>query len=65
MLILYTRLFGKPQKQSESKTKPSQITSNPSETELETQNSAHRAEKQLAEEMRRIRETYYIERRFL
>ncbi|GEM_PF-1135920 len=65
MLLLYSRLFGLSKPQSVSKTKPYQITSNPSETELEPESSAQLRHTKVTESIRKIRQEYHLERRFL
>ena len=65
MLLLYSRLFGLSKPQSESKTKPPLISSNPSETEFKQENSAHLRDKKVTEQIRKIRQEYSLDRRFL
>ena len=56
MLLLYSRLFGLSKPQSESKTKPPLISSNPSETKFKQENSAHLRDKKVTEQIRKIRQ---------
>lgn len=63
MLILYTQLFGKPSTKSDSKIEQKNLTSNPSETELNCQHSEHLRQTKINEETRRIQQSYHLERR--
>ena len=63
MVILYTKLFGKPSTKSDSKIEPKNLTSNPSETELNSQNSAHLRQTEIIEKHRQIQQDYHLERR--
>lgn len=63
MLILYTKLFGKPSTKSDSKNEQKNLTSNPSETELNSQHSEHLRENQINEKHRQIQPNYHLERR--
>jgi hypothetical protein len=63
MLILYTKLFGKPSTKSDSKIEQKNLTSNPSETELNSQHSEYLRETKINEETQRIQQIYHLERR--
>ncbi|MFB2935639.1 hypothetical protein ACE1B6_10200 [Aerosakkonemataceae cyanobacterium BLCC-F154] len=63
MVILYTKLFGKPSTKSDSKIEQKNLTSNASETELNCQHSEYLRQTQINEETRRIQQDYHLERR--
>lgn len=63
MLILYTKLFGKPSTKSDSKNEQGNLTSTPSEAELNSQHSEHFRETQINEKHRQIKQDYHLERR--
>lgn len=63
MLILYTKLFGKPSSKSDSKIEQKNLTSNPSETELNSQHSEHLRQIKINEKTQRIQQNYHLERR--
>lgn len=63
MLILYTKLFGKPSTKSDSKNEQINLTSNPSETELNSQHSEHLRQIKISEKPRQIQQDYHLERR--
>ncbi|XWK90003.1 MAG: hypothetical protein U7127_08125 [Phormidium sp.] len=63
MLILYTKLFGKPSTKSDSKNEQINLTSNPSETELKSQHSEHLRQTQINEKHKQIQQDYHLERR--
>lgn len=63
MVILYAKLFGKPSAKSDSKIERKNLTSNPSETELNSQISAHLRQTQIIEKHRKIQQDYHLERR--
>jgi len=65
MLLLYSKLVGNIPKQLNPKKQPFQITSDPSVTELNQETSADKTQIKLNEEIRQVKETYYIDRRFL
>ncbi|MGA9378650.1 MAG: hypothetical protein WBV73_07755 [Phormidium sp.] len=63
MLILYTKLFGKQSTKSDSKIEQKKLTSNPSETELNSQHSEHLRQIKINESTQRIQQDYHLERR--
>jgi hypothetical protein len=63
MLILYTKLLRKPSTKSDSKNEQKKLTSNPSETELNSQHSEHLRPSQIHDKTRQIQQDYHLERR--
>jgi hypothetical protein len=63
MLILYTKLFGKHSTKSDSKIEQKKLTSQPSETELNSQHSEHLRQNKINQETWRIQQNYHLERR--
>ncbi|OKH40115.1 hypothetical protein NIES2119_04105 [[Phormidium ambiguum] IAM M-71] len=63
MVILYTKFFWKPSIKTDSKNEQNNLTSNPSETELNTQHSEHLRQPQIIEKQRKIQQDYHLERR--
>ncbi len=65
MLLLYTRLFGLPKTNSESTNRFTKVTSSPSEKELEQNGSNTLRHARLTDSLRKVRQDYHLERRFL
>lgn len=65
MLLLYTRLFGLPKTNSESKNRFTKVTSSPSEQELEQNSSNTLRHARLTDSIRKVRQDYHLKRRFL
>lgn len=63
MAILYTDLIEKPSIKTDSKNEQHNLTSNPSETELNTQHSEDLRQAQIIEKQRQIQQDYHLERR--
>lgn len=63
MVILYTKFFGKSSIKNDSKIEQKNLTSNPSETELNNQHSEHLTQSKIIEKQRQIQQDYHLERR--
>lgn len=64
MLLVYAKIFGQPKISLDAKIRQPQITASPSEKELQQGNSQHFKDISVTEEIRKIRQQYYLERRF-
>ena len=65
MLLLYTKIFGQPKISLDAKNRQPQINFSPSEKELEQGNSQRLRQTKVTEEIRKIRQKYHLEMRFL
>lgn len=64
MLLLYTTWFGYKQNPSDSESSPNQSNSNTFNADSEQKSSAQVEQTKKAEEIRKVKQAYHLERRF-